>query len=366
MGPRHRLTAMCCTALALAAPPVLAGTPAGTGAETLGEAVDLASELEWSALDREIAALAQANEAADAPSGIRVDAVLRTNYAWFDESPTLGPEDYSGFALDNVRPRIDGALGDYSFQIEIEAQSGTALVLDAYAAWNVTEAVNLTMGRFQPAFLRSALVDPENLLFVLRTLPAQLLQERDEGVQVAGRWGNFLVRGSLENGNDGVGDDYAYTARLDWDVLGGGVRLVEGAYGSGRDACLTVAGAYHDDANAPDEGDLVAVDAALTLGRFAVSGEWLQIGEDPAFFGDFSDTSPFAVMASFMIDPERYEVAVRFEKFDADDELEAWTLGLNRYVAGHDLKWVLNVADVKADRDDQDGAAVALGLTVHV
>lgn len=366
MVPRHPLTALCCTALALAAPPATASVPGGVGPEAPGAAVASDGDLEWSALDREIAALAQVTPEEGGPAGVRVEAVLRTNYAWFDETPAAGVEDYSGFALDNVRPRIDGAVGDFAFQIEIEAQSGTALVLDAYAAWNLSEAVSLTMGRFQPPVLRSALVDPENLLFVLRTLPAQLLQARDEGVQVAGRWENVLVRGSLENGADGTGDDYAYTARLDWDVLGGGVRLVEGAYGSGRDACLTVGGSYHDDANAPDEGDLVALDAALTLGRFALSGEWLQVGEDPAFFGDFSDTSPFAVMASFMIDPERYEVAVRYEKFDADEELDAWTLGVNRYVAGHDVKWVLNVADVSADNDDQDGAAVALGLTVHV
>jgi hypothetical protein len=366
MVARHPLNALTWVALALAAAPAAAGGAGETapGALTAGSAAD--DHGEWTALDREIAALAQSTPEAATSDGIRVDAVLRTNYAWFDESPTPAVEDYSGFALDNVRPRIDGTIGDYSFQIEIEAQSGTAVVLDAYAAWNVSEAVHLTMGRFQPAFLRSALVDPENLLFVLRTLPAQLLQQRDEGLQLAGRWGNFLVRGSLENGADGVGDDYAYTARVDWDVLGGGVRLVEGAYGSGRDACLTVAAAYHDDANADDEGDIAAADAALTLGRFALSGEWMQVGEDPAFWGDFSDTNPFAAMASFMIDPERWEVAIRYEKFDADDELAAWTLGINRYVAGHDVKWVLNVADVSADRDDQDGAAVALGLTVHV
>ena len=123
MVARHPLNALTWVALALAAAPAAAG---GAGEAAPGEGSAADDHLEWTALDREIAALAQTTPEAATPDGIRVDAVLRTNYAWFDESPTPAVDDYSGFALDNVRPRINGTIGDYSFQIEVEAQSGTA------------------------------------------------------------------------------------------------------------------------------------------------------------------------------------------------------------------------------------------------
>jgi hypothetical protein len=72
------------------------------------------------------------------------------------------------------------------------------------------------------------------------------------------------------------------------------------------------------------------------------------------------------VTASFMLDPERYEVALRYEMLDDVNDAKALTLGINRYVAGHDVKWVLNVADVSSDLDTQDGLVVGLGLTVNV
>jgi hypothetical protein len=222
------------------------------------------------------------------------------------------------------------------------------------------------MGRFQPTVLRSALVDPEYLLFILRTGPGQFWQERDEGAQLVASFGSLALTGSLENGVDAAGDENAYTLRAQWDALGEGVRLVEGAYGSGSSTCLSVAVSYHDDTAAQDDGQVLAADAALTRGRLAVQGEWLDYGDDATIYGTFADTRPWSVTASFMLDPERYEVALRYETLDDVNDAKAWTLGVNRYVAGHDVKWVLNVSDVSSDLDSQDGLAVGLGLTVNV
>jgi len=350
MVSRHARAASCCMTLVLVAAPALGG---GSGTD------------EWTTLDREIAALAQSAQATEAPAGLRVSAVLRANYAWFEESPDPNIEDYSGFALDNVRPRFNGELGDFSFEVELEAQSGTALVLDAYASWDFAESFALSMGRFQPALLRSALVDPENLLFILRTAPGQFFQERDEGAELAARLGPVLLRGSLENGADGAGDQNAYTLRADWDVRNS-VRLVEGAYGSGRETCLAFGVGYHDDETAEDGGEVLAADGVLTLGWFSLAGEWLDFGDDEATYDTFADTSPWSATASYMIDPERYEIALRYEMLDDVNDVSVWTVGLNRYIAGHDVKWVLNAASVQSDKSDADGMVVGLGLTVNI
>jgi hypothetical protein len=357
MAPRHTLAATCCTTLALAAPAL-----AGGGSE------------EWTSLDREIAALAQAaSSTAQAPEGVRVSGVLRANYAWFDEP------DYSAFALDNVRPRFDAAVGDFAFQIELEGQSNTALLLEAWAGWQIADAFHLTMGRYQPPVLRSALVDPEHLLFILRTTGGTVFQFRDEGAQLAARFDPFLLRASLENGEDGAGDESAYTLRADWDVVGGGVRLVEGAYGSGSQWCFTLGAAYRDDQGLDEDGDVITVDAAMTYGRFSLMGEWLSFGDgfvapdvDPAAADQYADTSPWAAAASFMLDPEKYELALRYEQPDAADTVDhVWTLGLIHYVSGHDVKWMLNAAYVSTDPPgdaefDNDGLRLGVGLTINV
>jgi hypothetical protein len=92
----------------------------------------------------------------------------------------------------------------------------------------------------------------------------------------------------------------------------------------------------------------------------------MQFGDDAALYDTFADTSPWALAASYMLDPEKYEVAIRYEMLDDVNDVKALTVGVNRYVAGHDAKWMLNVADASSDLDSQDGMAVALGLTVNV
>lgn len=329
---------------------------------------------EWLTLERELELLAQAPQATS-DGGVSLGVLLRSNYAWFEESPVTPGEHYSGFALDNVRPWIEGRVGGTTLRLTLEAQSGTALVLDAFARMAATEDVALTLGRFQPAVLRSALVEPQNQLFVLRTAPGAFWQARDTGVELAATLDTVLLRASLLNGTDGAGDEPAVAVRADWSAVGT-VPLVEGAYGSGRQTCLALGGAWYDDANALEDGDVLGADAILTTDRFSLAGEFQSYaddgGVDPGsgvkngIYGNFSDASPWSATASFMVDPEKYELGLRYETLDDQYDASAVTVGLNAYLAGHDLMWQVNFSQVDSDRADQDGGVFGIGLTVNI
>jgi len=329
---------------------------------------------DWLTLDRELASL-EASLATQDAGGVKVGALLRTNYAWFEESPVAPGTHYSGFAFDNIRAFFEGQVGQVTGHLSFEAQSGTALVLDAYGRMPVTDDVRVTAGQYLPAVLRSALVDPQNQLFILRTTPGAFWHTRDQGVELAATLDRVLVRASFLNGVDGVGDDAAFVVRADWSAVST-VPWVEGAYGSGRQTALIVGASYYDDAGALEDGDVISVDALLTTDRFSLGGEFQSYGDDGGvdpgsgvkngIYGNLSDTSPWAASASFMVDPDKYELAVRYETLDDQYDASAVTVGLNAYLDGHDLMWQLNVSQVSSDRSDQDGGAVGIGLTVHI
>jgi hypothetical protein len=329
---------------------------------------------EWLRLDRELESFASAAQVPSPPS-VTVGVLLRTRYAWVEESPTMPGESESGFALDDVRPWIEGRVGATTVRLALEGASGTFEVLDAWARLPVIEDVELGVGRLQPAVLRSALVDPQNLLFLQRTVPGDFWYARDSGVELAARLDTVLVRAGLFNGSDGAGDEPALSLRADWDAVAT-VPPVEGAYGSGRQTALVVGASYYDDGGALEDGDVISLDALLTTDRFSLGGEFQSYADDggvdpgngvkDGIFGNLSDTSPWSLSASFMVDPDRYELGLRYEDLDDDFDGKAITVGLNAYLAGRDLMGQINYTQLDSDFAGRDGGVFAIGLTVNL
>lgn len=357
MHPRTAPTFALPLALALATSPTAA---AGGG--------------EWLSLDRELELLAASPQAPAQPP-VSVGLLLRTRYAWVEESPTIPGESESGFTLDDVRPWIEGRVGGATVRLSLEGESGTLEVLDAWARLPVIEDVEVVLGRLQPSVLRSALVEPQNQLFVRRTVPGDYWYARDTGVELSARLDTVLVRAGLLDGSDGAGDEPALALRADWSAVST-VPLVEGAFGSGRQTALTVGASYYDDANALEDGDVLTVDALLTTDRFSLGGEFQSYADDggvdpgngvkDGIYGNLSDTSPWSLSASFMVDPDKYELGVRYESLDDDFDSSAITVGLNAYLAGHDLMWQFNYTQLDSDFAGLDGGVFAIGLTVNL
>jgi len=338
-----------------------------------------ATDTGWSGLDQEINSLS-ASLATQNATGPKVGGYIITALDYEADPPTaidlnndgdtadagevFEGDDTLGWDFRNIRLQVSGDLGhDYSYRVSFDLASGEASLRDAYVDWKITDGIKGRWGRYKIPFVRSGLISKQKLLFLQRTRIGDILGTRDLGVTVSGQFEmvNFWV--NAQNGVDGITKDMFYNARVTFDVMGDGVAMLEGAYGAGDAMGLTVGAAVGDDSGL-DNGVVWALEAALTSGPFSVAAEIADFDED---FATAGDSTPWDATATFMFS-EMYEVALRYEDYDTDADETAYTLGLNRYVAGHDIKWTLQYMRLDTDREEQgvsfDRDQVSLGLTV--
>ncbi|MCY2960044.1 MAG: porin [Planctomycetota bacterium] len=335
-----------------------------------------ATDTGWSGLDQEINSLS-ASLATQNATGPKVGGFIITSLDYESNPPTavdnnndgdtadagevFEGDDVLGWNLRNARLEVKGDLGhDYSYKLSIETGTAGSVVKDAYVDWKITDGIKGRWGRYKVPFARSGLISDTKLLFLQRTQIGDKLGFRDLGASVSGQFEmvNFWV--NAQNGTDGIVKDMFYNARVTFDVMGDGVAMLEGAYGAGDAMGLTIGGSVGDDSGL-DNGVRWLLEAALTSGPFSVSAEIAD------FDKDIGDNTPWDATASFMF-TDQYEVAARYEDLDDADNSVSYSLGVNRYVAGHDIKWTLQYVRLDTDREEQgiafDRDQVALGLTV--
>lgn len=342
-----------------------------------------ATDTGWSGLDQEINSLS-ASLATQNATGPKVGGYIITALDYEGNPPgrgvdlnddgTISPgaeadtafegDDTLGWDFRNIRLQVAGDLGhDYSYKVSFDLASGSAELKDAYVDWKITDGIKGRWGQYKLPMVRSGLISKQKLLFLQRTRIGDILGTRDIGFTVSGQFEmvNFWV--NAQNGYDDVTKDMFYNARVTFDVMGDGVAMLEGAYGAGDALGLTFGGAVGDDSGL-DNGVVWALEAALTSGPFSVAAEIADFDSD---WGSVGDTTPWDATATFMF-TEMYEVAFRYEDYDTPNNEVAYTIGVNRYVAGHDIKWTLQY--MRLDTDEESGGIqfdrdqVALGLTV--
>lgn len=338
-----------------------------------------ASDSGWSGLDQEINSLTASLSAQNA-TGPKVGGYIITALDYegdparisgdlngdgdiVDAGENVGVEgdDTLGWDFRAIRLQVTGDLGhDYSYKVSFDLASGEASLRDAYVDWKITDGIKGRWGQYKVPFVRSFLISRQKLLFLERTNIGDRIGFRDIGAMVSGQFEmvNFWV--NAQNGSDGITKDMFYNARVTVDVMGDGVAMIEGAYGAGDAVGLTFGAAIGDDSGL-DNGLVWALEAALTSGPLSVAAEIVDFDED------LGDNTPWDVTVGFMF-AEMYELAVRYEDYDTDlDEME-YAIGLNRYIAGHDIKWTLEYRHFDTDFEDNDvdfdRDQFALGLTV--
>ncbi len=327
---------------------------------------------EWEALDRELGALEV--DAANSMPGPQIWGYVRTNLAVND---TSGPK-LRGFNLDNVRVNVSGEASGFEYRITGELQGGTMFLEDAWASFRVGEEISTTVGRFRSPFLRSGTIEARDLLFITRTRNGVFYSVRDEGVMLNGDHGRLHWAAAVQNGADGMSEDWLTTVNLKVNLAGEDELPWEGAYRAGPNTRLSAGVSVSDDGASP-KGTAWAIDTYLVHKGLSVQAEWLDYGQgyDGAFpLEQRGGTNPWSLTASYMIVPEKYELAVRFDDFDdkrapLDYKRQTFTVGINRYIQGHDIKWQLNYASARksggSNPSGNDGPSenlIALGLTV--
>ena len=364
---------------------------------TLVSVPGFASENEWSSLDQEIANLSSSLSAQNAP-GPKLGGFIRTSFRYSDDTDALfgGPpndEDEMGFKLDKVRIEITGdASQDYSYKVSFELRSGVASLRDAYVAWKIADNFKATMGQFKKKVLMSAMISDKNLLFQERTSLGDFFDPRDTGLMLSGSFDTIEWALAAQNGLDSKEDDFNYSARIQANLMGAGAgQRIEGAYGAAQDTNMTAGLAWAADKSF-DDSEVLAADFALTSGPFSVAGEIANFGEGDSTFGfpnkngddlhvgsdntfvsvDPADETSWDLTVSYMFTPE-YEAAIRYQSLNGDQgaapddpSIDAWSLGINKYVQGHDIKWTVNVLKTDSDDDTNEITEWTLGLTLGI
>jgi len=337
-----------CTSTALAL------TPAS------GLAMGLGADGEWSDLDREVNALASSLLLKGGGPGLfgRVQTAYRG-------SSDL-PGGLGGFGVADARLGLTGAHGSYEYRLEVDFAddlgSGTLGLLDAHASFALTDTVTATLGRFRPEISTNGLLDSGDMVFLGRSVIGTALAARDEGLMLQGALSDLDWTLCIMNGLDGQDDDALASLRINLDLKPSPQSPIrgrsEGAYGGPEEFGVRASVAFVEDRD--PLGSYCAL-AELLAGsdRWSLAFETAHVGsrDFASLTSNISDilaadTNPYSLGLTLMVQ-EDWELALRVQDYDLGD-LRQFDLGLNHYVAGHDLKWILGLTHLESDTAAKD------------
>lgn len=333
------------------------------------------TELGWASIDAELAAMGRQLEE-PSRSGPNWSGFLRVSYAHssepvIDSDGDLDPdEEFSGFAFENIRIAVDGVLGDHTWGVSFDF-GGIGLqdnMIDAWIGRRAWDGATGYIGLLRAPLLRTQLMPETTNLFIVRTRNAYILTPREAGVRLDQELTSARASFALQNGADSEVDNLRVSLRGEWDVLGMPTPEAEGAYGASQDLAATVGLALTNDDSLDGGGFAMILDAALVSFPWSLQFEVVDYDKgytSPIFYPDDleGDSTPWSLTASWVF-LEQWEAAVRFEDYDeALKQREVLSVGVNRYVAGHDLKWQLNYIDIDGELGS-DNQFIVLGSTL--
>jgi hypothetical protein len=347
---------------------------------------------EWLELDSEINGLSSALQPSQ--DGMGWAALIRAVFSYSsDDIATAGGADVSGFDFNDVDLAFWGNQGPYMWRVNTDINNNSAGLTgsfleleDAYVRWNCGGYFDTTMGQFKPHVLRSANVNPEDLLFINRTALGSSLDFWDTGIELAGNWEqqlNWTV--ALTDGTNAEIRDHFYAIRLEW-MLGAGAGMYEGAMGSNDQLNGSIGLSWiHDDslgdlnADGKHDNSAIALDFNGNVSNVGFGFEVMDIDKDAALATDedFSfvatplifqpDSTPWNVTLSYLLNPE-WEFGVRYEEFDnasnGGPDNQVLSLVANWYHGGNAGKWQIQWTDVSADTGNPDGSVFEIGYVV--
>jgi hypothetical protein len=330
---------------------------------------------EWSGLDRELNNLASSLNTAPT-AGVSTTAFLRTDFASIDKDIVGSADDLRAFSVDNARVNFDADCGaGYSMHVSLDAAGGAAGLIDAYGKFKIGDMVTGTMGQFRAPFLWTGALDENHLIFNDpighgRTFNGLLASGRDKGVMLGGNFEQFGWQAALQNGADGPAKDFKYALRGTFTAQGKGVAMQEGAYNSPDEMNLVVGVGFEDFDSGNtvlDKSTAFGADVVLTQGQLYAQAEIANYSED-AFVQGGVKATPWDLTVAYMVSPNTWEVAGRFENVDSPGNEKHFGVGVNYYANGHNAKWGLEFDNYKSDNGsgEPDGTAITLSLTLGV
>jgi hypothetical protein len=397
---------------------------------------------EWLGLDSEINHLA--STLTPARDGMGWSFLMRIAYVYssddiatdnFTGSP-FGGEDISGFDFNDLDLAFWGSVGDFGWRLSMDllgedhlsapigltgyglgnlsADAGDEIQIeDAYAYWDCGEYFTAKMGNFKAPVLRSASLDPENTLFIDRTILGSAFDFWDTGIMASGEQSGFRWAFAMQDGRTtavslGLGTpsinaneevDHFYSLRVEFD-LGEGGGSYEGSRGGNDDLNATIGvSIVNDDTisvpGTPDGDDTsFFVDFSGSVGAIGFGAEVALLDDDVTYAIDpdyghinpqastnlllMGDSTPWALTLSYLLNPD-WEVGVRYESLDNGDvtfspvggtgaDNTVSSVVVTHYRSGNNAKWQAQYTSVSEDGPAgstfDDGGYFQVGLTL--
>lgn len=329
---------------------------------SMTSAAGFASGSDWSTLDQEVQALTASLSNSQDGGGMQLSGMIRSFYVTSSDIPVIVGADLGGFIVENARVGVSGERGDYAYELLFDFADNDQLgvgVLDAFVTFPIGGTVNGRFGQFKSGISRSGLVDVGHMMFVDRGIVGTLFAGRTAGGGVFGSFDQLDWRVDVQNGSDGVADDLLIAARATFDVLGTGKDLTEGAYGGTEDLSAVVGVSYYDD-GAFDDASGFVIDFIGGTNVYSFGIDLADIGDDLpvstidpdaglSLFLLSPDSTPFSVFGTYMFQPEKWEVGLRYE--DADDLSNSSKIDIivSNYIDGHNAKWGFQFSTYDSD-----------------
>ncbi|MBA3848649.1 MAG: porin [Opitutus sp.] len=137
---------------------------------------------------------------ADRGFQLRIRANLHADARFFISDNVEGNDT---FLIRRLRPSFEGTLGEkFGFRLMPDLAPATFQLLDAYATYAHSPALNFLVGKTKTPFDLERLVSQTDLLFIERAYPTSLGPNRDLGVQVFGDvlGGKLTYQAAWQNG----------------------------------------------------------------------------------------------------------------------------------------------------------------------
>jgi phosphate-selective porin OprO/OprP len=299
-------------------------------------------------------------QSADGKNNLKLRGVLH-----FDTRALLTDDDTivdDQVLLRRARPILEGTVGGvYDFRFTPDFAQGRTVIQDAYVTARFSPYFQLTGGKFKAPIGLERLQSANDIRFVERAYPTQLVTNRDIGVQIAGNVADDHLTyqfAYLNGANDGrssedfsdveVNDDKEWAGRIflqpfansDGFALRGLGLGVAGSYTSQegnatqtllpqyRTPAQSTFFRYRSGAVATGDRTRIAPQLYYYAGRFGLLGEWTEVSQDVALPGlreDQVDTTAWQLAASFFLTGE--EAAFRGYKPSSEFSLEKGTWG---------------------------------------
>jgi len=315
---------------------------------------------------------------------LRTNILMQQRFIYRQQDNDVAPTvDENRWGFENTRTKfmLSGHVvnPDWSYRIDIEVggqNTGRLGLTNAYIGYDYGDGWKVTMGQMKAPLLREDLVEAQNQLAVERSVLnyagtagyATGIALSHEGEQF--RFTTLLSNGARSTGAAMAGDtEFAFTGRFEWLAMGNWGQFEDFTSPQGSEEGLMLGAALHYQTSEATGGGPAVANLEITV--FTIDVSWEGDGWNAYFAyimsdwnagpggGASPDPNGFLLQGGYYLD-ESWELFARYETADWDaagvDDLGIFTIGVNKYIAGHNAKWT---TDIGFGTDGVDTNAVA-------